>query len=123
MAPPAAATAFEALAALNELGGLGTGVAPHPPPSPAQVSAVRHMAKYCVHVPEKMQQPESDQEAFQALLRVSLGYADEGGSGSRAVYRRGAVSLPLSRAGGVSLVELLPSDLREKLETGLGLLR
>lgn len=63
------------------------------------------------------------QGAFRASLGVKLWYTDGGVSGSRAVYRRGAISLSTAKAGGVALVEQLPPPLCAKLERGLGLLR
>ena len=57
------------------------------------------------------------------LLGTRPGYADAAAAGNRESYRRGAVSLPSSRAGEIGLSSLLPPDLQNLLETGHGLLR
>ena len=57
------------------------------------------------------------------LLGTRPGYADTAAAGNRESYRRGAVSLPSSRAGQIGISTMLPPDLQNQLETGHGLLR
>ncbi|CAK0911511.1 unnamed protein product, partial [Prorocentrum cordatum] len=113
---------LEGVAALNELGGGGRLAGSGGRLSLAQRSALQHLGEVYAAVPPKTEDC-TNQEAFQALLGLRPGYADEPAIGARAGYQRGRVSLPSGGAGRVDLVRLLPPHLQSALESGHGLLR
>ncbi|CAK0820381.1 unnamed protein product, partial [Prorocentrum cordatum] len=113
---------LEGVSALNELGGGGRLADSGGRLSLAQRSALQHLGEVYAAVPPKTEDCTS-QEAFQALLGLRPGYADEPAIGARAGYQRGRVSLPSGGAGRVDLVRLLPPHLQSALESGHGLLR
>ncbi|CAK0899810.1 unnamed protein product [Prorocentrum cordatum] len=110
------------IASLNELGGQGRHVPTSAPLTAAQRAAVRRLAttygKWSPPVDRL-----SPHEAWTALQGLRPGYSEVEASGSRTVYQRGNISLPKIGAGKVALMEVLPTDLQTKLETGRGLLR
>ncbi|CAK0906122.1 unnamed protein product [Prorocentrum cordatum] len=113
---------LEGVSALNELGGGGRLADSGGRLSLAQRSALQHLGEVYAAVPPKTEDC-TNQEAFQALLGLRPGYADEPAIGARAGYQRGRVSLPSGGAGRVDLVRLLPPHLQSALESGHGLLR
>ncbi|CAK0800855.1 unnamed protein product, partial [Prorocentrum cordatum] len=113
---------LEGVAALNELGGGGRLADSGGRLSLAQRSALQHLGEVYAAVPPKTEDC-TNQEAFQALLGLRPGHADEPAIGARAGYQRGRVSLPSGGAGRVDLVRLLPPHLQSALESGHGLLR
>ncbi|CAK0845448.1 unnamed protein product, partial [Prorocentrum cordatum] len=110
------------VAALNEPGGGGRLADSGGRLSLAQRSALQHLGEVYAAVPPKTEDC-TNQEAFQALLGLRPGNADEPAIGARAGYQRGRVSLPSGGAGRVDLVRLLPPHLQSALESGHGLLR
>ena len=112
----------EGLACLNDMGGLGRTVPRDARLTAAQRDSVRRLVGLYATVPKADSKP-SPQEAFKMLLGTRPGYADAATAGNRESYRRGAVSLPSSRAGQIGISTLLPPDLQNQLETGHGLLR
>ncbi|CAK0854752.1 unnamed protein product, partial [Prorocentrum cordatum] len=113
---------LEGVAALNELGGGGRAAGCGGRLSLAPRSALRHLAEVHASSPPKTE-VRANQEAFQALLGLRPGYADEPAIGAKAGYQRGKVSLPPRGAGKVDLVRLLPLHLQSALGSGRGLLR
>ncbi|CAK0849230.1 unnamed protein product [Prorocentrum cordatum] len=113
---------LEGVAALNELGGGGRSAGGSGRLSLAQRSALQHLKGVYAAAPPRTEDC-TNQEAFQALLGLRPGYADEPAIGARAGYQRGRVSLPSGGAGRVDLVRLLPAHLQSALESGHGLLR
>ena len=88
-----------------------------------QRGALLNLAKAYGRVPD-ISSDMSDSEAFAKLRKTRTGYSEFGAAaGDFAVYRKGAVSLPRQRAGGVPLRGASPAPLRDILMDAHRLLR
>ena len=98
----------DGLASLNALGGGGREVPQHAPLTEGQRTAVRGLAGFYGNVGA----PPEDLDplgAWQTLQGDGAGYRDDSSVAgvARAVFRRGAVSLPRPKAGLVNIATLL----------------
>ena len=88
----------------------------------AQAAAVRTLAAQY----GRLGPPPADLDplgAWQSLQGAASGCSFEGPGVARAVFRKGALSLPQGAAGAVDISQLLPPPLRSLLEDEAGFLR